>query len=168
MCVREVVLDSWQLILPFLVAVVVAAVSTPMVSLLARQIGAVDRPNERKVNRRTDMPLLGGIAVALGCSVSLATAVIGLEWGAHAITQIEGFLIGGCLLLIIGVFDDRWKVSVWSKLGFQILAAADRVWRLHIPRWASCAALVAGEGGTSRCSRRIDVTALLGAKAAAN
>lgn len=116
-------MDFWQLIVPFAVALVVAAVSTPMVSLLARQIGAVDRPNDRKVNRRSDMPLLGGIAVALGCSVALATAVIGLTWGAHAITQIEGFLIGGSLLLVVGVFDDRWNVSVWSKLLFQLLAA---------------------------------------------
>jgi UDP-GlcNAc:undecaprenyl-phosphate GlcNAc-1-phosphate transferase len=116
-------LEFWQLIVPFVVACGVAAVSTPMVSFIARRIGAVDRPNERKVNRRSDMPLLGGIAVALGCSVGLAAAVIGVEWEPAAIRRIEGFLIGGSVLLIVGVFDDRWNVSVWPKLLFQVLAA---------------------------------------------
>jgi UDP-GlcNAc:undecaprenyl-phosphate GlcNAc-1-phosphate transferase len=122
--VREVVLDFWELIVPFAAACGVAAVSTPMVSLLARQVGAVDRPNERKVSRRADMPLLGGIAVALGCSVGLASSVISAPWDADAISRIEGFLIGGSVLLVVGVFDDRWDVSAWSKIVFQVAAAA--------------------------------------------
>lgn len=117
-------MNVWELIVPFAAACGVAAVSTPMVSLVARQVGAVDRPNDRKVSRRSDMPLLGGIAVALGCSVGLATSVITVPWDADAIQRIEGFLIGGSVLLAVGVFDDRWSVSAWSKLLFQILAAA--------------------------------------------
>ena len=117
-------MDFWQLIVPFSVACGVAAMATPMVAVVARQIGVVDRPNERKVNRRADIPLLGGIAVALGCSVGLASSVIGTEWSVDDIARIEGFLIGGSVLLVVGVFDDRWNVSAWSKLLFQIAAAA--------------------------------------------
>ena len=69
----EAALELWQLVLPFLVATSVSAVSTPLVSRIARQIGAVDSPNDRKVRRREDMPLMGGWAVAVGCWVGVST-----------------------------------------------------------------------------------------------
>ncbi|MEZ4218776.1 MAG: MraY family glycosyltransferase [Myxococcota bacterium] len=113
-------MNPFQLILPFVVACAVAAMSTPVVSLLARQIGAIDRPNERKVSRREDMPLLGGLAVALGCAVGLAAAVIALGEDYVRIAQIEGFLVGGFAVLAAGVLDDRWTLSPWAKLAFQV------------------------------------------------
>ena len=119
-------MDVWQLIIPFVIAFAVAAGSTPVVSMVARRMGAVDKPNERKVSRREDMPLLGGLAVAMGCSVGLATLVLQLgesDVDAARITQVEGFLAGGVVLLAVGVLDDRWSLSAWPKLLFQIAAA---------------------------------------------
>jgi len=117
-------LELWQLVLPFLAATGVSAVSTPLVSRVARQIGAVDRPNERKVSRRGDMPLMGGVAVALGCCVGLAVSVIGFGWDSESIRKVEGFLMGGSVLIVVGAFDDRWTLSAWPKLAFQLAAAA--------------------------------------------
>ena len=116
-------MEVWQWIVPFVVACGVAAASTPIVSLLARQVGAVDRPNERKVNARAGIPLLGGIAVALGCMVGLAAAMLAVDFDSTSIERIEGFVTGGSVLLVIGVLDDRWDLSAWAKLLFQILAA---------------------------------------------
>jgi len=114
-----------QLLLCFAVAAGVSAVSTPLVSVFARRIGAIDRPNERKVSARADMPLLGGMAVAFGCSVGLAVAVMILgEEHLLQRSRIEGFIVGGVVLLAVGAFDDRWHLSAWPKLFFQVLAAA--------------------------------------------
>lgn len=116
-------MDISQLFVPFAVACGVAVLATPVVSLIARQVGAVDRPNDRKVSMRSGMPLLGGIAVALGCCVGLAASMIWFEWPPDAISRIEGFLLGSSVLLVIGVFDDRWSLTAWSKLAFQLVAA---------------------------------------------
>ena len=40
----------------FVAALAVAALATPLVSRLALALGAVDRPNERKVSLRRAMP----------------------------------------------------------------------------------------------------------------
>ena len=116
-------MDPWQLIIPFIVACAVSAMSTPVVSMMARQIGAVDRPNDRKVSRRDNMPLLGGLAVAMGCTVGLAVVVIGLDDSSTMIRQLEGFLLGGLVLLACGMLDDRWSLSAFPKFVFQIVAA---------------------------------------------
>jgi len=114
--------NSWNFIVPFAVALVVAFLSTPVVSMVARRIGAVDRPNERKVSRRDNMPLLGGLAVALGCSVGLAAALMMLGEDTVRITQVEGFLVGGSVVLAAGMLDDRFTLTPRRKLVFQVAA----------------------------------------------
>ena len=84
-----------QVALSFTVAATVAAASTPLVSRLALALGVVDKPNERKVSRREHMPLLGGLAVALGVGVALSAALITLPEDPEAGRRMTGFLMGG-------------------------------------------------------------------------
>lgn len=109
--------------IPLLTGVVTAAVATPMVSRLALALDAVDRPNERKVNRRPDIPLLGGLSVALGFFVAISAAVLWREEITHVRGHLEGLLLGGALMLGLGVFDDRRSLSALPKLLVQLLAA---------------------------------------------
>lgn len=118
-----VAVEFWQVLVPFVVATAVSAVSTPLVSIVARQIGAIDRPNERKVSRRDGMPLMGGVAVALGACVGLAVFVITLGLDGESIRKVEGFLMGGSVLIVVGALDDRWTVAAWPKLIFQLVGA---------------------------------------------
>jgi len=111
------------MIAAFLLALLVAAVATPVVARLARLFGVVDHPNERKVSRREGIPLLGGIGVALGLFVGLATGVI-LGEGSEFKGHLEAYLIGGVLILAVGVVDDRFSLNAWPKLVVQIAAAA--------------------------------------------
>lgn len=117
-------LSPVELLAPFAVAAVVAAATTPLAARIAHALGAVDRPDERKVNRRADIPLLGGIAVALGFFVGLSSALI-LSGGRHDFRgHVEGQLLGSLILLGLGLVDDRKALSARTKLPFQIAAAA--------------------------------------------
>jgi len=113
-----------HVLIPVIAASGTAAVATPMASRLARYLGVVDRPNERKVNRREGIPLLGGLAVALGTWVGVAVATLVESPGTLMPERLEGFLLGATVLLLLGAMDDRFGLGAWLKFGVQILAAA--------------------------------------------
>ena len=111
-----------------LVAFGVSCLATPGVSRVARALEVVDRPNERKVNRRENIPLLGGLAVALGFFVGIAAVVAFFTEGDPYRGHLEGMLLGGLLILSVGAFDDRFALGPKTKLGVQLLAAAIAVY----------------------------------------
>jgi UDP-GlcNAc:undecaprenyl-phosphate GlcNAc-1-phosphate transferase len=111
------------IVIPLLVAFGVAYAATPLVSRLARVLEMFDRPNDRTVNRRADIPLLGGFAVALGFFVGIAVAVAFFTEGEPYRGHLEGLLLGGLLILSVGAFDDRYTLGPWTKLIVQVLAA---------------------------------------------
>ncbi len=115
---------AWWLPVVFVSALIVTALATPIVCRVAVALGVVDRPNERKVNRRPNIPLLGGLAVALGFFVGLAVALIMVPGEFDAARPLEALVVGGSLMLLVGVFDDRFGLSALPKLGVQITAAA--------------------------------------------
>jgi UDP-GlcNAc:undecaprenyl-phosphate GlcNAc-1-phosphate transferase len=115
-------MDEIRAIAIVAVAAGVAALSTPLVIRFARSIGAVDRPSERKVSIRASMPLMGGLAVGIGCGAGLIAAhLLGFRDGLSM--QVAGFAAGGAILLFVGAWDDRFTMPVAAKLFFQIGAA---------------------------------------------
>lgn len=106
----------------FLAAAAVAVIATPVVSRLALSLGVIDRPNERKVSNRENIPLLGGLSVAIGFFIGISVALFYLPEDVGL--RIEGLLVGGLLVLAVGAVDDRWGMSAWVKLAFQLVAAA--------------------------------------------
>lgn len=111
------------ILVPFLVAAAVSALATPMAARLARQLGIIDRPNERKVNLRENIPLLGGLAVGMGFFVACAVVIIRAGENSVYTGHIEGFLVGGALLMAVGAFDDRYTLTWRPKLAAQLTAA---------------------------------------------
>jgi UDP-GlcNAc:undecaprenyl-phosphate GlcNAc-1-phosphate transferase len=110
------------------IAFVVSAVATPVVSRLARILGVVDQPSERKVNRRPDIPLLGGMAVGLGFMVGMAVAVQLTGGEIQYRGHVDGLLLGATLLIGVGALDDRWGLGALPKLAFQVVAAAGAIY----------------------------------------
>ena len=76
------------------------------------------------MNRRANIPLLGGLGVALGFYAAIAVAIGREDPGAHDRGNLEGQLIGSLILLALGVLDDRRALSARAKLVVQIAAAA--------------------------------------------
>ena len=116
-------LDEIRAFAIVVVAAGVSALSTPFVIRFAKSIGAVDQPNERKVSHRSTMPLMGGLAIGLGCGGGLVAAHFS-NLGDTSSIQIAGFVAGGVILLFVGAWDDRFTMPALVKLSFQIAAAA--------------------------------------------
>lgn len=115
-------MDEVRAIAIVAVAALSAAATTPFVIRFAKRVGAVDRPNERKVSDRAAMPLMGGLAVGVGLAAGLLVAVV-LEPEALPLDRILGFAVGATILMLVGAWDDRFTMKAYVKLGFQILAA---------------------------------------------
>ncbi len=99
-----------------LFACLFAMVLTPISSLIAPRIGALDVPKDWRRMHRDAIPRCGGMAVFL--SFLIACLAIGkpspfLLWG----------LVGGALLFLLGLLDDIFCMGAFVKLLFQIFAA---------------------------------------------
>ena len=116
-------MEPQHLIVPTVVALGVAAVCTPAVARLATALGVLDRPSPRKVSQRLGVPLLGGVAVALGFAAGLAAALPQFA-ASVSMQRLLGLVVGGMMLLATGAYDDRFGISAWPKFVVQIAAAA--------------------------------------------
>ena len=53
---------TFQFIIRLFLTMLLSAILTPLIKLLAFKIGAVDAPGERRINQKT-MPTAGGLAI---------------------------------------------------------------------------------------------------------
>jgi UDP-GlcNAc:undecaprenyl-phosphate/decaprenyl-phosphate GlcNAc-1-phosphate transferase len=98
------------------IAFVIVVLLTPAVGGMARLLGAVDRPDERRLNRRP-IPRLGGLAIFLGIIVP-ALAFLDLSG------ETRGVLLGAAVATVVGAVDDFRGLSPPTKLVGQVCAAA--------------------------------------------
>ena len=106
-------LDLWG---PFLVALVVALIVTPLSIKAAPLIGAMDVPkDERRMHSKT-MPRFGGIAIYAGIIISLAVF-------AHGDKGVVSIMVCCTLIYIVGVIDDLKNLKPLVKFGGQVICA---------------------------------------------
>lgn len=109
----------------FIVALVIALIMTPLVKKFAFFVGAIDKPNHRKVHTRI-MPRMGGIAIYLafvGAFFSVIAFIPDSVFLARELNLVKAMLVGGTIIIIVGALDDRFELSAKVKLLFQIIAA---------------------------------------------
>lgn len=97
-------------------AFVVAYFSMPLVIKLAYRLGAIDQPDKRKVHQ-TAMPRMGGMAI-------FAAFVIVMLLLVKVSGPYAGIILGASLVFIVGLLDDIYQLSAWTKLLGQIIAAS--------------------------------------------
>jgi UDP-GlcNAc:undecaprenyl-phosphate GlcNAc-1-phosphate transferase len=102
-------------LLGFLVALAVAALITPFVARLARNVGAVDAVKQRGLAREAT-PLLGGLAIF---AAVLVAALLFLPLSQ----SVKGVLGGAALITAVGAIDDWRELGAGTKLAGQVLAA---------------------------------------------
>lgn len=114
----------------FLLAFITTFVVTPHTMRLAKKVGAIDIPNDRRVNKKP-MPRLGGLAVISGFFVStiyllISTSIegkINLFGEETYYVKFIGYVVGIIILGITCYIDDVKGIPSWIKLITQIIAA---------------------------------------------
>ncbi len=115
-------MQAAEFVIPLAVGFAASLCVTPVVARVARRLGVIDRPNERSVSQRQNIPLLGGLAVAIGFAAALCAALLTVETGAGAF-HLGGLVVGGLLMLALGAWDDRFGLGALGKFAGQSLAA---------------------------------------------
>jgi UDP-GlcNAc:undecaprenyl-phosphate/decaprenyl-phosphate GlcNAc-1-phosphate transferase len=116
-------IQGLALALPLAVAFFTALAITPFAAGFAARIGAIDRPSARGVNQRLGMPLLGGLAVAAGFFAAMLAVDLAPSSTLEA-GRWFGLIAGGVVLLVTGIWDDRYGMTALPKLSMQVLAAS--------------------------------------------
>ena len=114
----------------FLLAFITSFVMVPYTIKLAKKVGAIDYPSDRRVNKRP-IPRIGGIAVVLGFLVSAIYLIVTMSIeGSLELNNEEnykmkllGLLLGIIVLGIFALLDDIKNLKPWQKLIAQIVAA---------------------------------------------
>ena len=106
---------AWKLLTGPLVAFLVCFLMTPPVKRFAENIGAIDIPNDRRINTQP-IPRMGGLAIFCGFLIS-ALLFVELDM------QVIGLLLGSVTIAVFGILDDILGLNPWIKLGGQFLAA---------------------------------------------
>ena len=115
----------------FLLALITAFVITPYTIRLAKKVGAIDMPSDRRVNKKP-IPRIGGIAIILGFLISCLYLVISmaiegtlnLNDDENYKMKLLGFLIGIIILGTFAYLDDLKNLRPWQKLIAQLVAAS--------------------------------------------
>jgi UDP-GlcNAc:undecaprenyl-phosphate GlcNAc-1-phosphate transferase len=96
-------------------AFVLSMLLTPIAIRLAPRVGAVDVPLDGRRMHTSPVPRMGGVAIFLAFVLPLA--FIGMP---H--TLLVRLLLGATLLILLGIFDDVFRLSALAKLLLQIVA----------------------------------------------
>lgn len=99
----------------FLIAVAFSYLAAPFLAYLASKLNLMDRPGKKKTHAHPT-PLLGGVAIYFAF-------ITALSFTLHADRPLIGALIGGTVLMLIGIVDDKYGMLPNVKILAQLTAA---------------------------------------------
>lgn len=110
-------MPAWlDILLALVIAFIISFVATPVVKSFAKQVGAIDIPDNKRHIHKQPIPRMGGLAIFIGFLLSVLLF-------ADITNQVRGILLGAILIVIVGAIDDVLNLNAWLKFGVQILAA---------------------------------------------
>ncbi|MFV0556864.1 MAG: glycosyltransferase family 4 protein [Lactovum sp.] len=109
---------------------------TPLVKWLAFKIGAVDKPNERRINTKI-MPSAGGLAIFISFTISSLFILPQIvqtvlppnayhDWFYYS-DYIWPYILAAFVVIIVGLLDDIYEISPRYKI-LGIVLASIIVW----------------------------------------
>lgn len=105
-----------RLIIAIVISALVSFGATPAVKRMAYKVGAIDVPKDDRRMHDHPIPRLGGLAIALAF---LLTALLSVPMDK----ELEGIMLGGIIILVLGVLDDSMTLPALPKFLVQIFAA---------------------------------------------
>ncbi len=95
------------------------------VRALAIRLGAMDAPNLARKTQAEPVPYLGGVAIALGITITVFAAVFVGKGTSSNTEQIQDLaftiMLPALILGAMGLFDDLRSLSPWPRLILQII-----------------------------------------------
>jgi UDP-GlcNAc:undecaprenyl-phosphate GlcNAc-1-phosphate transferase len=128
----------------FILALVVAALTTPFVVHTARRLRVVDRPDDYRKVHQGEVPLLGGTGIFVAFFVPVA--ILYFVWQNPVADLLRsqprmllGLVLGGGVALALGATDDvfdlrpRWKLLLQTSAALVACLAGFRIDGVSIP-----------------------------------
>lgn len=119
-----------QSLAAFVVAGLVSLVLTPLAIRSALWLGVLDRPGEHK-SHLTPTPYLGGVAIVLAVTLSIAFAAVVRGEASATLSQLLGILAIALGMAAMGLVDDLRGLPVVLRFGVQLLAGIG-LWLLDV------------------------------------
>jgi UDP-GlcNAc:undecaprenyl-phosphate GlcNAc-1-phosphate transferase len=113
------------LLLLFIASALTSFITTAAVKRIAEEVGAIDRPNERKLHA-VETPRMGGLAIIFGFGfplMLLAANGHAAELVSKNLTYLFAVLASGSLIVGLGVYDDLLGSDAPKKFIVQTAAA---------------------------------------------
>ena len=107
-----------EMLSAFAVALLLTLAATPFVKRLAEKIGAVSQENDARRMHHHAIPRMGGLAIFAGFLISVFLFVRPING------ELIGGLLGALVLIVLGIFDDKYALKASIKLLVQLFAAA--------------------------------------------
>ena len=113
----------------FYAAYIVAFLFTPMMRVIASHYRVVDEPDGLRKMHNSPVAYLGGVAVFLGwltgLTVSQFVVMHFLDEGTlqRSVAISFSLVIGACVIVMLGLWDDVLRISPKAKIAGQIIAA---------------------------------------------
>lgn len=111
---------KFEIIVSLVATMILSAVLTPFVRKLAFRVGAIDKPNARRVNK-VPMPTMGGLAIFLAFNF----ATFFLLRAQIPTRQLWGIFGGECIIVLTGIIDDIFVLKPYQKMIGISLAAIE-------------------------------------------
>ncbi|HHT37997.1 MAG TPA: undecaprenyl/decaprenyl-phosphate alpha-N-acetylglucosaminyl 1-phosphate transferase [Mollicutes bacterium] len=107
--------DLKQVLIILTVTFTFTMLIVPIIKKISLHIGAVDRPNERRINKK-DMPNLGGLAIFAGF-------LLGYILFCEQTVIMNSVLVGGFILIITGMIDSINSLKARYQFFAHLLSA---------------------------------------------
>lgn len=99
----------------FFAALAISLILTPLIAKFAVRVNFVDSPSGKKVHAKPT-PLLGGLAIYFSFITAISFAI-------EADKTLIASLVGGTVIMVMGIIDDKFKLIPRLKLLAQFIAA---------------------------------------------
>lgn len=106
-----------QILFAFAVSFLICFMTVPGVMVLAKRVGAIDVPKDKRRMHTEPIPRLGGLAIYIGFLVAV------LLFYPSITPALRGILIGSVMIVVIGIMDDINALAALPKLFVQLAAA---------------------------------------------